>query len=217
MITFNYAAQQLTSIWRLAFTFSDQSYGEPKNEDWRNSLDRSVDGVFKSLWAILFAAPFALLTFIALRRAANNIDEIETTPLLEAPLGLMLGVEFLSYVVDWGISIALIIFIARTLNITKTITDTIITYNWAQVYAAGFQSIPIAMMGLMGTSAIAGLLAIPILIVVLIIFWNVFRQAMGLNAGMTIAMIVLLTLVNVIVNSLIAGTANIMLQGPAAG
>lgn|GEM_PF-773913 len=212
MIDFEYAARQLASVWRMAFTRNWENGG-----DWRDDLDRSVDGVFKSFWAIAFAAPFALLSYIALRRAAEQISSVETSPLLQAPLGFMLGVEFLSFAVDWGISIAAIIFVARALEATTRITDTIITYNWAQVFAVALQSIPIALMGLLGTQAIAGVLALPILVIVLVLFWGVFRQAMELKPGMAIAIIFLLTLINIIVNSLIVGAASMLLQPSSPG
>lgn len=212
MIDFDYAARQLAGVWRMAFTRDWE--GTP---DWRETIDRSVDGVFRSFWAIAFAAPFALLSYVALHRAVKNIPSIESTPLLEAPLGVMLGVEFLSYAIDWGVSIGVIVFLARALDATRNITDTIITYNWAQVFAVALQSIPIVLMGLLGTQAIAGILALPILVIVLVLFWGVFRQAMELKPGMAVAMIFLLTLINIIVNSLVVGVATIFLQPAATG
>ena len=212
MIDFDYAARQLAGVWRMAFT-----RGWEGAADWRNDIDRSVDGVFKSFWAIAFAAPFALLSYVALHRAVKKIPTIEASPLLEAPLGVMLGVEFLSYAIDWGVSIGAIVFMARALDATRKVTDTIITYNWAQVFAVALQSIPIALMGLLGTQAIAGILALPILVIVLVLFWGVFRQAMELKPGMAVAMIFLLTLINIIVNSLVVGTATMLLQSPSSG
>ena len=212
MIDFDYAARQLVGVWRMAFT-----RGWEGASDWRDDIDRSVDGVFKSFWAIAFAAPFALLSYVALHRAVKNIPSIDSTPLLEAPLAVMLGVEFLSYAVDWAVSIGAIVLMARALEATRTVTDTIITYNWAQVFAVALQSIPIALMGLFGTQAIAGILALPILVIVLVLFWGVFRQAMELKPGMAVAMIFLLTLINIIVNSVVVGGATMLLQPASSG
>ena len=205
MIDFDYAARQISAVLRMAIS-------RPGEETWRNDLDRSIDGFFKSFWAIALAAPFAILGFVALHRAARIIPDIDSNPLFEAPMGVMVGVNFIAYLADWAISIGAILLIARVIDATKTVTDTIVSYNWAQVFAIGIQTVPIAIMGLTGQQVIAGFLALPIFACVLILFWSIFRRAMGAGAGISVALVVLLTLINIIVRSIVVGLALIFIQ-----
>lgn len=200
MISLDAAAQQLRAVWRMAFTRD----WEDTSRDWRETLDRSLDGVFQSFWAILFAAPIAFVGFIGVRRAAAQLQPQEISPLLELPMVVMMIIEYTAYLADWAASIAVIVLIARMTKTTATISDTVICYNWAQVYAIGFQVFPILLMMLTGSRELTSISALPILIMVLVLYWGLFRRAMGATPGITIAIIIILTLVSVIVRAIVS-------------
>ncbi|MEO1252311.1 MAG: hypothetical protein AAFW81_08205, partial [Pseudomonadota bacterium] len=79
MIDTQYALDHLRGVWRLAL----------RREDWRRGLDISVDGFFKSLWAIALTLPFAFLAFAAAARAVRSSPEYADSDLVRAPLSVL--------------------------------------------------------------------------------------------------------------------------------
>ncbi len=202
MIDIDYAAGQLSAVFRMALA------RDPANADASlGEIDSSVDGFFRSFWAIALAAPFAIVSVISVRTAARRAPEIETGPLYDSPLAIHLGVEGFGYLLDWGVSIAAIALFARAIGATKAASEAIVSYNWAQVIAHGVQAAPISVIALFGAQSLAPLLFLPVLAFVLVLFWGVFRRAMGASAGMAAAIIILLTLISLIVSSLVTALA----------
>ena len=204
MIDLDHAARQLGAVWALTFP--------REGDDWRDRMDRSMEATFRSFWALLIAAPFSFMVIIAVRRAAAASPDIESSALMTAPLIFHLFTELLVYLVDWGVSIAAIVIVARVIEAARHASDAIIAYNWAQVFAAALQSAPLAIIGVFGSAEIAGILAIPALVISLMILWSVFRRALTASAGMAVAMIAIMVLITIVVGAFIRGAATGLLQ-----
>ncbi|MFQ5564315.1 MAG: hypothetical protein ACE5FO_12190 [Parvularculaceae bacterium] len=202
MTGLDYAARNLAGAWRMAWDMSG----------WEETLDRSVDGVFRSFWALAAAAPFSVLSFASLRRAADRISDFPEPPLLEAPFLLIMAAELVGLFVDWGISLFALVMIARALSAHKNVAALIVGYNWSQIYAIAVLTAPVTAMGLTASTSLAAALYMPAVAFAIAILAGVLRRALPLNIGMTIATIVLLTLVGVIVNSAINGFALFVYQ-----
>ena len=67
MIRLDYAASQIGAVWKMGWN----------RPGWEETLDRTVDGVFKSFWAIFLAVPFSFLGFYSARRFAERTPEKE--------------------------------------------------------------------------------------------------------------------------------------------
>ena len=202
MVDFEYASRNINGVLRMAFG----------KEDWREYVDRSVDGVFKSFWAIPLTAPFSLLAFVSARRAAENSPDIASSVLTTTPLGVLITAEFVGFFLDWALSIGAIIFIARTLNAGSRIADAIIGFNWTQLIAAAIISIPVFVFGLTNDTNVFSLLYLPAVIVAIVLLWRVMRSCLPLSIGMTIALLATLMLIGIIANATVSTAAIFIFQ-----
>ncbi len=206
MISFDYAANQIGGVWRLAFSQFQQDGDKRADTD----LDYSVDGFFKSFWAILFSAPFAILGFIAARRFIEKFDSDALTAIQGAPMATMIGINSLAFLADWALSVAAIIAVAKALNATNAVSNTIVGYNWATMMITAINALVLVLISFIGKAASA--LAIPAMAVTLALLWGVFRRLMNTTPGTTIAIIIILTLISFIVSAGFGAAATSLLQ-----
>lgn len=202
MIDFDYAARQLAGVWAMAWN----------RPEWRDALDRSVDGVFRSFWAFAFAAPLAFAGYFSLRRAAAVIPDFPETPLLQAPFAFTLAAEMTAYAADWAASLTALIFAARAMKIGRRMADLVVGFNWLQVFVAAAQAVPLIAIGLSGSSDVAGLLFIPATVLVVGLFWGYLRRTFDANVGTTIGLIIMLTLIGLLASAIVSGLATGLLQ-----
>lgn len=200
----DHAAQQLSAAWAMVF---DQ-------DGWRDRLDCSLEGVFRSALAIAIAAPLALLNFLGVRRLFGGVA---SEPFLGAPLPMFLAVEFAALLVDWGVCLALLVGFARALKAERRVAPLIVGYNWSQVFVIAAQGLPIGAAALTGSLTTAGLAAIPALAFQLAVIWGVLRRALGapnapVSAARTIAMMAALVLTGFLINSAFGMLGRAMIQ-----
>lgn len=202
MIGFDYAASQLAGAWRMAWN----------RDGWRDMLDRSVDGVFRSLWAAVFAAPFSLLGFFLLRRAAERMPDLPEMPLLQATLIFGLSIEIIEYFANWGAALFALILFARALGVGARISEIIIGFNWLHVFTAAIQSAPLIALELTGGREFAGVLAIMSTLLIVALVWGVIRRGVGAPVAQSTGILVFLLLLGLVVSLLIEEAAHLVLQ-----
>lgn len=202
MIGFDYAASQLAGVWRMAWN----------RDGWRDELDRSVDGVFRSLWAAMFAAPFSLLGYILLRRAAERLPNLPETPLLRAPLLFGLSVETIEYFANWGAALVALILFARALGASARISEIIIGFNWLHVFTAAIRSAPLIAFELTGGRQLTGVIAIVSTVLIFALLWGVIRRGVGASVAQSTGIVIFLTLLGLLVSLLIEEAAALVLQ-----
>ena len=202
MINFEYAARHIRGVWRIAFG----------GGDWREDMDLSVDGVFRSFWAMAFTAPFMLLAFVSIRRTAAQSEILASDPLQNAPSAFVLTIESLGFVADWALSVVALVALARTMKAENRVADVIVSYNWAQVMTAAAVSIPFALVAIAGSESAAGLLTLPAVVFSIFITWRVLRECLSLDVTMTVATIAVLTLISLVVSAALSGIALSLLQ-----
>lgn len=202
MIGFEYAASQLAGVWRMAWN----------RDGWRDMLDRSVDGVFRSFWAAMFAAPFSLLSYFLLRRAIERLPDLPETPLSQAPLLYGLGVETIGYLANWGAALVALILFARALGASARISEIVIGFNWLHVFSAAIQSTPLIAFELTGLRQFAGVIGVAAGVLVFALVWGVIRRGVGAPVAQSIGIVVFLMLLNLLVSLLIEETAALVLQ-----
>lgn len=202
MSNLDYAASQLGAVWNMAWN----------RPGWRSMLDRSVDGVFKSFWAIVYTAPFPILSYVSFHRAIQQIPNIPDTPLLHAPMAVSLLVEFISYIVNWGAGLTALVMLARALGAGGRVADVIIGFNWLHVFTASIQSAPLIVAGLVGMREFAGLLAILSAILVFAFTWGIIRRSFDASGGRTFSVLALLIVIGVLTNLVVEGGASLLIQ-----
>lgn len=202
MISPDYAASQMTAVWRMVWN----------RPGWQNTLDRSVDGVFNSFWAIVFAAPFSLLGFLSVRRFAAQAASETEAALAATPFVFSLIVHAVAFLIDWGAGLAVLILAVRALAASARAADVIIGFNWIQVFINIAMSLPFATLGLSGERNVATLLFLPATMFVLAVMWGFLRRSLSARPAAAIALMLLLTLVGVLTNVIVGGIAGLFLQ-----
>lgn len=197
MIGLDQAARQIAAAWNLALN----------RPNWTRDLDRSVDGVFRSFWAFAFAAPLHVIGFYAARRAARALPELAAEPLADAAFAAALPAQMVGFFADWCVSLAALLLIARATGAARRAADIVAGYNWLQVPIAAIQVAPLIAMSLTNQPQLAGLLFVPALAAVVALFWGFLRRTLATDAGSTIGVIILLTLIGLIVQSAAAALA----------
>lgn len=201
MIDLDYAASQLGAVWRMAWNWPG----------WADSLDRSVDGVFKSFWAIALTAPLTLLDYFSSRRVIAQFPELRETPLLQAPFAIGFTVEFIGFLLSWAAGLVVLVYVARLAGASARAADLIIGYNWLHVYIGALQAAPLALMSIFGARQTAALLAAPATILTIALLWGLLRRTIGAGIARTISILLLLIFVGVAVSLLIDGIARFFL------
>ncbi len=188
-----YAADQIAAVWKMA----------ANDPDWRDRLDASVDGVFRSFEAALYAIPLSVALYAFTLRAAAHTDEFPTAPLVSAPAPAFIGVQTIAYAAEWAASLALLILVARTLGADRRAATLIAGYNWAQAPITAIQAATMGGIAFSGSSALGGALAIPALVLQILILWGVLRRGYERDVGVTIAILGGLILVSIVATSLV--------------
>lgn len=193
MIDFEYAGRQLRGVFLLVFT----------NKDWRADIDCSVNGVFLSFSAILLSAPFALLGFHAAHKAAAAAPEFPQSPYGQTPLAILMSAELIALASFWAASIFTLVISARLLQASRSAGGLIVAYNWGQLLIFLLSAAPAALLAFTYNVSLFALLALPVVVASLFITWRILRVFLSTDVAITIFMMILLTIVELSVNSIV--------------
>lgn len=196
MISLDYVARQIGGAVKMALGA----------EDWRASLDRSVEDVFRSATAILISAPLVLLATLTARNAAARMPDASSAVLASAPLAAVVVGDLATFVADWAASLALLVALARATRAEKQAADLVLGFNWIQPVVVAVQLPAIALTAATGSRALGALLAMPALALAVMLLWGVVRRGLGAQPAPAGAIVVMLLLVGVVID-LFAGAA----------
>lgn len=189
------ASEQAAATWRMAIGA----------DGWREALDRSLDGVFRSFWAFAYALPFALGAFYLQWKMAARTPGALSEIIAAQPLAAYLAQQIAAYLLDWGASIALIVLIARSLRAERRIADAIVGYNWLQLIATGLAVAPVGIYAVTGVAELATLSALPVIALQLVLLWGVLRRSFETTTPITIAIVIMLVLVTLTTDVVVSG------------
>lgn len=205
MIGFDQAAAQMGAAWRMAF---DQT-------EWRTRLDQSVDGVFRSFWAVVYTLPFTALAFVSARRAAAADPEISSMIEVSGPFALAITADILILLLDWALCLFLLLAIVRGIGASANVAALIAGYNWIQPIVNAAFALAVAPRGFAGGAIAGDLLLIPSTILVVALIWGVLRRGLGMPAGQTLAVFIMLIIAG-FVSALAVGFVFSFLYAPSS-
>jgi len=191
MITADTAARQIGGVWKMA----------TNADDWRASLDRSIDAVFASFAAFVISAPLVVLYSISAKRAAARIPAFSDSLYVSAPLPLLVIGDLLTFALDWTASLTLLVMLARASGAGKRAADLIVGYNWTQPIITAVQLPAIAIMASTASAATGGLLGVPAFALTLFLIWGIVRRGLGSQPAPTAAIIVMLIIVGAVIDT----------------
>lgn len=205
-MTLDYAASQMAAAFKMAFDLPG----------WREELDRTIDGVFRSASAFLVAAPLAVASALLLRRVAlQTAPATENAGLFFAPMSALITAQLAILALDWTLSICVLIIAARMLGAGRRVADLIVGYNWGQALVVGLQILPLGGLAA-GGPVIGQALGLPSLALSLAIYWGVIRRSLAAAVGPTVALIAALIMVGAAANALVSAVALSVVQPTAA-
>ncbi|MEM8934882.1 MAG: hypothetical protein AAGC77_00570 [Pseudomonadota bacterium] len=190
MIDFDYAVRHLAGVWAMVRGL----------DNWRDDIDRSMDGVFKSFWALPMALGPALFILAATARGAAGNPEFSQSVVAHAPPALLLIAGAVALVAYWLASIALIVAFLQRLQATRQVSDTIIAFNWVQLLTLCVEAIPAGLFAITRGPEVFVTLSLVAAIFTLYATWRVLRLAAGVNVSAAIGIIVTLIIVEFVIN-----------------
>lgn len=199
----DHAAAQLRAIWKMVV-----------NDDaWRTEIDHSVEAVFRSLWAIVYALPLVILHAYAEQQSAQGLDQMKEIPFVNSAPIVFVSIKTITFLIDWALSIALLVTIAKVLNISRRSADVIIGYNWIQLPMIASSLLPTLALGIPNGISVAILIALPVFVLQISLLWGVIKRGFNVDVAHAIAIIALLFLTGFIASMAIASLA-VLFVGP---
>ncbi len=193
MITLDYVVKNMRGVWNLAFT----------ERDWRDDVDCTTEGVFKSFWAIALSIPFVVITFTAVHPTLSTAPQFEETILARTPAALLIFAELVSLVLYWLANVAALVFTARKINASDKVAHMIVAFNWSRLMALAAVATAAFVLGVTGNVSIFVLIYLPAAFFSLSILWAILRKFLPVNIVMTISLITMLILIEIIVDTLV--------------
>ncbi|MBI1391121.1 MAG: hypothetical protein GC152_00125 [Alphaproteobacteria bacterium] len=196
---FDYAIGQIGAVWKMATN-------DPR---WRDELDYSVDGVFRSFSAANVAVPLAVALYWLSWRAADvavsNAEDLglAASPLLQGAAIGYIATMVVAYAAEWAASLGFLAIAARGLKAERRIAPAIVGYNWAQPPITLIQAIAMGGVAVSESTQIASVLALPALVLQILILWGVLRRGLDRKVGETLAVLFGLIFVSIAVTTLV--------------
>ena len=197
MISFDYAARHVRGMWRLALG----------DDDWRDDMDLTTDGVFASFWAIAFSIPFEILGGMAEARIAASTPAYSSSLYASVPIAVMLATQIIASLIAWGVTIAALVLAAQRLGASRETAGLIISYNWSQLLAYFSVMAPAAAITATGSAELSALLFLGVLFFSIYLFWVVIRRNLPVDIGVTVLLIVALSAVSIGVYTVLTNIA----------
>lgn len=199
----DHIAAQLSAVWKMIMNAPE----------WRDEIDHSIDGIFRSGWSALICLPLISVNTISVRRAALLRPSAEEHLALAIPAWSFVFIEVASFYLSWVASIFLLVMIARNLGAQAKIADIIVGYNWLQLPLVLSIMVPVTLLATTGSDAIAGGIALPVLVFQIAALWGFVQRAFGAALGPNIAIIALLFLVSILISILMTMLISFIVPG----
>lgn len=205
MISLDQAARQMNGAVKMAFNRSD----------WRQSLDRDVDDVFSSAFAIALCIPLLALSTHATMRAADRIPDLAESLYAKAPFAALFISDLATFAIDWAASLVLLVLVARATGAGRQAADLIVGFNWIQPLIVAAQLPAIALMAASASQTLGALVFLPAFALTLTLLFGVVRRGLGAEPVPAAAVIIMLILVGVAVELVCSAAFKLLMAGQA--
>ena len=180
MIRFDDAARHLRGVWRLAMG----------DDDWRDDMDLTTEGVFASFWAIALSTPFAIVSVLSEYRIAIESPAFSSSIYAKAPMAVILPTELIASLVAWGVTLGALALVAQRFGASRETAALIISYNWSQLLAYFTVMGPAISIAATGNGQLSAFLFLGVLFFSIFLFWVVIRRNLPIDVGVAVTLIV---------------------------
>jgi hypothetical protein len=196
MLSANEILHGLTGVWRIVM-------GDPEA---RTHFNISLDGFYRSFWALALAVPVVFFSSTSLWRLAREVDPTDGTDFTSFAV-----VQLGGTIIYWALYLAAMIAVARQLKLGAHYTAYVVTFNWGALFTSVLFALPLFLysVGIVGARGSMAL-TLPALGILAWYRWRIAREVLGATAPMTVAILVLDFTLGVILDQ---GLAWIMYSG----
>ena len=195
MLTPAYILQQVQAIFAMA----------GNDDSWRDRLDTSTEGVFRSFWAIPLSLPLAVMSNHLLIPILRDSEGAPDSPLLTASPLFVAGLETVTFLAGWGACLVLLGMLCRSINAGPRISPLLVSYNWSGLIMQSVTFVIVVLVSLSPEPALLMGLLLGATALGLYLRWGTIRRALETDILPTLAIMAMLMLVFLIITSLVSG------------
>ena len=163
-------AEQVAAVWQMALG----------REDWDERLDVSTDGVFRSFFAmipVLFAIA-SVTIILGPTVSALMSEQYDSLNMFRVKATTAAAVNCAGLVVEWLISLALIISAAIRCGVRRQAAVLIAGYNWLQIITRGLALAPLLFLVASGDVELFGVALIASVVLTIGLLWGFLRRGL---------------------------------------
>ncbi|MEM9897898.1 MAG: hypothetical protein AAF742_00805 [Pseudomonadota bacterium] len=173
------------------------------DERWRDQLDTSANGVFRSAWAVFYSIPFSLTISFITWKSMDLAGDTQKHPFFYAGKMGFIGIQTSELLITWLAKIAALTFIARNLGAEGRITRILVGFNWAQPVFIVILTMASGVWAISPSSNLGHTVSLSVLAIQVMILWGVFRRGFESDAATTVAILGGILVVDILVTSAI--------------
>ncbi|HEX7777173.1 MAG TPA: hypothetical protein VF449_11675 [Parvibaculum sp.] len=186
----------LTGVWRIVM----------RDPEARQHFNISLDGFYRSFWALAISVPVVFFSTTSLWRLAREMDPTDDTDFASFAVVQLGGTVFY-----WALYLAAMVLVARQLKLGAHYTAYVVTFNWGALFTSVLFALPLFLYSL-GIAGARGsmVLTLPALGILAWYRWRIAREVLGAAPSATVAILILDFTLGVILDQ---GLAWIMYSG----
>ncbi|MGV6802224.1 MAG: hypothetical protein ACWA5L_09915 [bacterium] len=165
---------------------------------WKSQIDNSLDGIYKSLWAIPLTIPFAIIVATVL--SITMQVPADQGPMADVPLLLQWLILTINLCLTWCANLFLLSVLAKKLQSEQNLAAIIIGYNWAQFLSELSGAFLLYIITLSHDITLISIGFIVYLGVNTYLSWGILRRGFQRNIYRTLTIFVMLGLISFIIN-----------------
>ncbi len=182
-------------------------------EDWAGKLDLSVDGVFRSFWAMVLSLPLMVLVAETGRRlslAAGSEDDR-----LAYPVWLFTLQETLVRLMVWPAMLAILVTIAARSGAGWRVTPLIIAQNYASLLTYIVMGLALGLIVMADAVAYANIAIIVVAAFSIWLDWGILRRPLQLDVTSAALLLILLWVSGDIIAAVLSSLLGVPLRALA--
>ncbi|MEM6414366.1 MAG: hypothetical protein AAF720_06885 [Pseudomonadota bacterium] len=196
MVRFSEAVEQIDAVWDMILD----------RQDWKDRLDVSERGVFRSFWSIAYTVPLAATLYYLgwhIQEKLRSVSEgaLPDSSVQGVSFNSYLSIQALSFLGAWIAGIVLFAGLAHSLKCSQNAGLAFVSYNWAQVPLTFFQVLILAFIFISPSFSGALFLILSVYAISTFMYWGIIRRAFNRDTGVSIAIIAMLVLVEIAITS----------------
>ncbi len=186
MLTGSEILHGLTGVWRILLRDPDA----PKH------FNLSLDGFFRSFWALALSVPVVFFSTTSLWRLAREMEPDDNTG-----FGAFATVQLGGTFFYWEVYLAAMVVVARQLKLGAHYAAYVVTFNWGALFTSIVFALPLLFysIGISGSRG-AMVATLPAFAILAWYRWRIAREVLGAAPSTTVAILLLDFMLGVIMD-----------------